>query len=89
MEASKIDPSAPYDTTTTTTTTSSDETRELECDPQNKRQSLLEGYSITTDQKSKTVEIQIKLMPIAFFDVRGMIRFEFLPQTQKCQPACA
>ena len=60
-----------------------DETWIFEYDPETKRQSLHwknpQSPRITKARQSKS---KIKLMLIAFFDVRGMVHYEFLLQGQ-------
>ena len=42
----------------------------------------MEKSGITKTKESKDVEVEDKVMLIAFFDIKGIVHFEFLPQGQ-------
>ena len=58
-----------------------DETWVFEYDPETKRQSLhWKSFQSPRIKKTRQSKSKIKLMLIAFSDVRGMVHFELLPQ---------
>ena len=60
-----------------------DETSVFEYDPETKRQSReWKSYGSPRPKKARKSKSKVKVMLIVFFDIQGIIHFEFLPQGQ-------
>lgn len=65
-----------------------DESWMFEYDPETKRQSSeWHTKSSPRPKKARTSKSRIKTMLIVFFDVRGIVHFEFVPQEQTVNAA--
>ena len=60
-----------------------DETWVFEYDPETKRQSCeWKSYGSPRPVKAMKLKSKVKVMLIMFFDIQGIVHFEFLPQGQ-------
>ena len=63
--------------------TTAGETWVFECDPKTKRQSReWKSYKSPRPVKARKSKSKVKMMLIVFFDIQGIVHFEFLPQGQ-------